>query len=221
MPVEGPSWLRPSPGEHRRPAAVAILVGILIQVLAPAPVVPSTRLLLPGLEIVLLAALVLVNPFRMNLESRVVRWMSLVLTGALGVSNGWSAWLLVQYLMSGQPLSAGTLLLMGAAVWTTNVLAFGLIFWELDRGGPAARAAARHENPDFLFPQMSSPELAPADWRPWFLDYLYLSFTNATAFSPTDVMPLTIRAKVAMAAQSLVALVVVLLVVARAINVLK
>ena len=102
------------------------------------------------------------------------------------------------------------------------MIVFGLWYWEFDRGGPVARARADKPYPDFLFPQMSSPaELTPPDWEPEFVDYLYMSFTNATAFSPTDVMPLSRWAKLTMLAQSLVSIVTVALVVARAVNILK
>lgn len=109
----------------------------------------------------------------------------------------------------------------GAAIWLTNVVVFGLGYWEFDRGGPAARAYARKPLPDFLFVQMQNPELTDPDWEPQFMDYLYLSFTNATAFSPTDVMPMTRWAKAMMMAQSAISLVLAALVIARAVNVLR
>jgi uncharacterized membrane protein len=100
------------------------------------------------------------------------------------------------------------------------VIVFALWYWELDRGGPAARAAARKVHPDFLFPQMTTPELVDPDWEPEFVDYLFLAFTNATAFSPTDTMPMSRWAKLAMMAQASVSVVVVALVIARAVNIL-
>jgi hypothetical protein len=109
----------------------------------------------------------------------------------------------------------------GGSIYLTNIIAFALWYWELDRGGPAARSHGIECYPDFLFPQMSSPDMAPPDWEPTFVDYLYLSITNATAFSPTDVLPLTRPAKAAMGLQSTVALATVALVISRAINVLK
>ena len=109
----------------------------------------------------------------------------------------------------------------GGAIWLTNVIVFALWYWEMDRGGPAARACGTHEYPDFLFTQMTAPELVAKDWEPAFLDYLYLSFTNATAFSPTDTLPLSRWAKMTMMFQSAVSLVTVALVVARAVNVLE
>jgi uncharacterized membrane protein len=116
---------------------------------------------------------------------------------------------------------AGPLLITGAAIWLTNVIVFSLWYWELDRGGPVARAHATRAHPDFLFAQMQNPELAPSDWEPGFADYLYLSFTNATAFSPTDVLPLSRWAKLTMMLQSAVSLATVALVIARAVNILN
>src|SRR5262249_4693432 len=117
--------------------------------------------------------------------------------------------------------SGGALLASGAAIWATNVTAFALWYWELDRGGPAARALGRRPYPDFLFPQMTSPEVTPHDWEPAFADYLYLSFTNTVAFSPTDVMPLSRWSKMLMLLQSAVSIVAIALVISRAVNIFK
>ena len=114
----------------------------------------------------------------------------------------------------------GPLFGSGGAIWLTNVIAFALWYWEFDRGGPVARALAKRTRPDFGFPQMNDPAQYP-DWEPTFVDYFYLSFTTATAFSPTDVLPMTRWAKLTMMAQSAVSLVAVALVVARAVNILK
>jgi uncharacterized membrane protein len=118
--------------------------------------------------------------------------------------------------------TAGQLLITGAVIWLTNVVAFALWYWDFDRGGPVARALnLKDRYPDFQFVQMISPqEMVPPDWEPAFLDYLYLAFTNATAFSPTDVMPLSRWAKVAMTVQSIISIVTVALVVSRAVNIL-
>jgi uncharacterized membrane protein len=212
--------LRPTAGEHRWPAALAVVVAIALQLALPDPLVPQTRYLLPALEVALLLALLVANPFRVDRESVALRVVGLALAGLVAASNGWSAVLLVLDLVTGRPVGPEELLLAGAAVWLTNVLAFALVYWELDRGGPAARAAAARTHPDFLFAQMQNPELTTRDWEPRFADYLYLSFTNTTAFSPTDVLPLSRWAKLTMLVQSAVALVVVALVVARAVNVL-
>ncbi len=107
------------------------------------------------------------------------------------LANAGSAGRLITALLQGRAHeSATTLLLTGGAIWLTNVIVFGMWYWNLDRGGPAARAQALKSFPDFLFPQMTAPDLSPADWQPQFFDYLYLSFTNAAAFSPTDTLPL-------------------------------
>jgi len=116
---------------------------------------------------------------------------------------------------------AAPLLLLGGAIWLTNVIVFALWYWEFDRGGPVARAHAHRDHPDFLFPQMQAPEFATDDWEPGFADYFYLSFTNATAFSPTDVLPMTAWTKMTMLVQSVVSLTTVALVIARAVNILK
>jgi uncharacterized membrane protein len=143
-------------------------------------------------------------------------------TGLLSVANAYSAVHLVIGLINGtEGKSAGPLLASGAVIWLTNVIVFSWWYWELDRGGPAARAHGTKQWPDFMFPQMSDPELAPKDWEPNYFDYAYLSLTNATAFSPTDTLPMTRWAKAAMTVQTLVSIVVVALVVARAVNVLQ
>jgi hypothetical protein len=215
-----PAWRRRTAGEHRWPAALAILAAAVLQLVLPDPLLGAPRYLLPAIEVALLVVLAAVNPFRIDRTSRVQRVLSLAVLTAIALSNGWSEVLLVQRILGGHSGPAGTLLAAGAAIWLTNVLTFGLAYWEFDRGGPAVRASGERAFPDFLFAQMQSPELAPPDWEPGVADYLYLSFTNATAFSPTDVLPLSRWAKLLMMVQSAVALAVVVLVVARAVNVL-
>ena len=217
-----PAWLRRTRGESRWPVAAAIMVAIALQLALPDRLVAQSRWLLPGLELALLVALIVANPTRFNRESRAQRAASLTLTGLLSLANAWSATLLVLVLVHGREGQDATpLLASGVAIWLTNIIAFGLWYWQFDRGGPVARAHAHHVVPDFLFVQMQTPELAPPEWEPEFVDYLYLSFTNATAFSPTDVMPMSRWAKLTMLAQSLVSLVTVALVIARAVNILK
>jgi len=116
--------------------------------------------------------------------------------------------------------SAAALLLAGGSIWAANVLIFALWYWELDRGGPADRCHAVRMYPDFLFPQMQHADLAPADWKPSFTDYLYLSFMNAISFAASDVTPLTRWAKMMMMLQSAVSVAAIALVVARAVNIL-
>ena len=217
-----PAWLRPTAGENRWPVAGAILVAILLQLALPDRLSLLNRWVLPLLELALLIALLIAVPRRFHKRSRPLRVASLTLTALLTAANGWSAALLVLGLVAGtEGEDAGPLLSTGAAIWLTNVIAFGLWYWQFDRGGPAARAHAVKTLPDFQFIQMQTPEMAHPDWEPGFVDYLYLSFTNATAFSPTDVLPLSRWAKLMMLVQSLVSLVTVALVIARAVNILK
>jgi uncharacterized membrane protein len=215
-------WLRPTEGEQRLPASLAVLAAIALQIVLPGKFALRPHLLLPGLEVALLIGLIAANPVRINRESGVLRTTSLIMLAVISLGNAVSAVLLVRNLINGNAgNSAGALLATGAAIWGTNVIAFALWYWELDRGGPAARAKGGNPYPDFLFTQMTAPEVAPPNWEPAFLDYLYLSFTNATAFSPTDVMPLSRWAKMMMLFQSAVSIVAIALVISRAVNILK
>ena len=218
-----PAWKRPTEGEARWPATAAVVVAIVLQSLVPGRLTLVHPIwLLPTLEGLLLVALVVANPHRINRESQVIRVLSLILVAILSLANAFSVARLAVGLVQGtEGENAGPLLITGGAIWLTNVIIFGLWYWEFDRGGPVARADATRTYPDFQFVQMTSPQLAPPSWEPMFGDYLYLSFTNAAAFSPTDVMPLTRWAKTAMTVQSAVSIVTVALVVARAVNILK
>ena len=220
--VHVPAWLRVTRGESRWPVAGAMVVAIALQLALPDRLTLVSRWMLPSLEAALLLALIAANPTRLNRESTTLRIGSLTLTALVSLANAWAAVVLATDLVAGRAgEEAGPLLSTGAAVWLTNIIAFALWYWQFDRGGPAARAHARRKIPDFVFVQMQSPEMAHPDWEPAFVDYLYLSFTNATAFSPTDVMPLSRWAKLTMLVQSLVSLVTVALVIARAVNILK
>ena len=220
--VRLPAWLRVTRGENRWPVAIAMMVAIGLQLVLPDRLALQSRWLLPGLEFALLIGLIVASPVRLNRESTALRIASLVLAGLLSLANAWSATLLIMGLVrSTEGNDAAALLSTGAAIWLTNIIAFAVWYWQFDRGGPAARAHARRRLPDFEFVQMQNPELAHPDWEPEFVDYLYLSFTNATAFSPTDVMPLSRWAKLTMLTQSLISLVTVALVIARAVNILR
>jgi hypothetical protein len=151
------------------------------------------------------------------------RHAALTLLGLLVAGNFAALALLVAGLVTASTatLSGGEILLTGFAIWTTNVIVFGLLFWELEAGGPVARTVVpERRTPDFQFPQDENPQLAPRGWSPQVWDYLYLSLTNSTAFSPTDAMPLSLHAKAAMALESVVSAGTILLVAARAVNVL-
>lgn len=216
-----PAWRRATRGEVRWASSSAVLAVVVIQLTLPRWLSVQPRALMPALEFALLVCLIAVNPHRIERRSRGYRVLALLLTLMICGANAYSAVRLVDGLVTGTDhAAAGTLLLTGGAVWLTNIVIFALGYWELDRGGPAARAHGDRDVPDFLFVQMQNPELAPPHWEPAFLDYFYLSFTNSTAFSPTDVMPVTSVAKLLMLAQSAVSLITVVLVVARAVNIL-
>jgi uncharacterized membrane protein len=150
------------------------------------------------------------------------RTASLVLLAVIVLGNVLGLALLVTALVStsSDALGGGQLLFTAAAIWTANVIVFGMCYWDVDDGGPFERARRKRTTPDFQFPQDENPRLAPEGWRPRVWDYLFVSLTSATAFSPTDSMPLTLKAKLLVGVESVVSLVLVVLVTARAVNVL-
>lgn len=219
-----PSWLRPGDPENRLPVIFAILAAVAMQRAIPVqytiPEIPRWPLVTA--ELLFVVALLVINPLRLDRPTVIGRWVMIVLTAAITIDNTASAVILDMNILSGRVSNdAGVLLGSGAAVFITNIIVFGIWYWELDRGGPFARRAGEHPYPDFLFPQMGNPENAKPNWRPTFIDYLYTSYTNVVAFSPTDTMPLSRWAKVLMTLQSMVAISTTALVVARAVNVLK
>jgi hypothetical protein len=209
-------------GESRWPpvAAVGLYTALNVGVRIGVPHVGAIQLpwLAPGLEAVLLVALLAGNPTS-PADRRRMRGFAVLLVCVLVATALWATTLLISDLVTGKGVSnsPSDLLATAALVWLGNNLAFGLLYWLMDAGGPIARS--RHPAPvDFAFTQQLVPEVASPGWRPTFVDYVHLSFTNSTAFSPTDVMPLTHRAKCAMLVQSTVALALFGLVVARAVN---
>jgi uncharacterized membrane protein len=217
-----PAWRRVTRGEPRWLVSVATAAAVGLQFAVPPHLSFGPRFLFPGAEALLGLGLLIANPGRIERQSARLRTLSLVLIAIMSLANAASAVRLIDGVLRGtEGKDAGTLLLNGGAIWLTNVLVFALWYWELDRGGPVARVLAIKQHPDFLFPQMATPQLAPPDWEPQLPDYFYLSFTNATAFSPTDTLPLTRWAKMLMALQSAVSLSTVALVIARAVNILK
>ena len=217
--------------ESRWEAAPAVLVVILLQLMLSL-VSQHQRwklwhlpwwawLLLIGPEVALLAALAWSRP-RHQLEQRGKRRMvALGLFGLVSGGNGVALGALIGSLLSGHEKNGAELLYKGGTIWTTNMIAFGLWYWAFDRGGPVRRREANPPPPDFQFPQMENPTLAAPDWYPRLFDYVYVSFTNSIAFSPTDAMPMTRTAKALMLLQSSASAITVLLVAARAVNILK
>jgi uncharacterized membrane protein len=210
-------------GESRWPPALAlaafIALNIALRLWLPHEGAVRLPWLLPTVEAVLLLVLVAGDPARLATRPRWVRPFLVALVTLLVVAALWATVVLIYDLINGSGVtnSPSELLASGGLVWAGNNLSFALLYWLIDSGGPIARS--RQDVPvDFAFTQHMSPELAPPGWRPVFLDYLHLGFTNATAFSPTDVMPLTHKAKYTMLVQSTVALALFGLIVARAVN---
>ena len=219
-----PAWRRRTEGELRWPVTITTALAIGLQVAVPDKLVlVSPSWILPVAQGALLIVLVMANPHRIDRQSTAMRSLSLVLGALLTLANVWSVARLAIGITQGNiGRNPGQLLITGAVIWLTNVIVFGLWYWEFDRGGPVARALnIGNRYPDFQFPQMvSPPEMVAANWEPAYFDYLYLAFTNASAFSPTDVMPTSRWAKVAMTVQSIISIVTVALVVSRAVNIL-
>ena len=215
-------------GEARWPMAGAVLAAMILTYRLPDDLRPGPRWLLPLIEGLLLIAVIVGDPGAITRRSALLRGVSIGLVAVLVMGSLWTTVQLIDTLLHGGQAtnSADALLSAGASVWGSNTVAFALLYWELDSGGAAARAHASFAGRsllrvDFAFPQQLNPELAPQGWRPRFLDYLYVGFTNALAFSPTDAMPLTAWAKIAMTVQSLISLAIIGLVIARAVNVLN
>jgi uncharacterized membrane protein len=213
----------PRLGESRWPPAIALIafltLNIALRVWLPNEGAIRVVWLLPAVETLLLVVLVAGDPARLAARGSWVRPLLVALVCALVAAALWATMLLVYDLVKGIGVTTSPeeLLASGGLVWIGNNLAFAMLYWLIDGGGPVARAQLPTPV-DFAFTQHMSPELAPPGWRPVFLDYLHLGFTNATAFSPTDVMPLTHRAKYTMMVQSTVALALFALIVARAVN---
>jgi uncharacterized membrane protein len=216
------AWGIPSSSETHWPVVTAVLVAIILQLVLPNRVVVGlgAKAVAPAVEGALLLVLLVTNPGRLTPEQRRLRLVGIALIALISLANTVSLIDLIHALLYDSKTAGRPLVYASVPIWLTNVIAFGLWYWELDRGGPARRTQPTHPKPDFLFPQMGARGSDPS-WTPDFSDYLYTSFTNATAFSPTDTMPLTRWAKLLMALQSMASLVTVAVVVSRAVNILN
>ncbi|MFF4705292.1 hypothetical protein ACWC4D_36475 [Streptomyces sp. NPDC001288] len=219
-------------GEARLPGVAATLTAIALYLFLPQQLLVAPRFVLPALEFLLLVPLVAVNPRRLTRQTRALRVMSLALVAVIAASNLLALGTLIHELVSAEVKDGTALLVASLQIWLTNILVFGLAYWELDRGGPVSRTQVPREKlplADFRFSQdenhdavqeVSDGSSKSSDWVPTLMDYLYVSVTNSTAFSPTDTMPLSSRAKVLMSVQSVAALLTSLLVIARAVSIL-
>ncbi len=221
LAVCGRPYPPPRQKEPLWPALIAIVFAIGLQLLLPKRVTAGPRWLLPALEAVLLVVLMFASPRELEGEHRVRRRLALSLTALVSAANITSLSLLTHELLHHSVRNGRGLIFAGALIWLTNVIIFGLWYWETDRGGAGKRASGCDGPPDFLFPQMTDDRVQPENWRPEFIDYLYVSLTNALALSPTDTMPLSRTAKSIMGIQSLVSLVTIGLIISRAVNILQ
>jgi len=217
-------------GEPRWPMALAVLVaGVLHGVLPsqlrrlPPELFGDARWWYLVVVSVLLGVLIVGDPGRIDRQDGWLRALTFGLIALISADNALEAGRLIASILSTEPFTedANKLLIAGGAIWVSNVIAFGLWYWQADRGGPAARARGTTSLPAFVFPEMINPQFVAAGWYPKFIDYLHLSFTAATAFSPTDVSAVKPWAKLLMMAEEAISLTVALLVVARAVNILK
>jgi hypothetical protein len=204
-------------------ALAVVVAGLLRSTLPPELRNGDARWLFLVVVVVLLAVLVIGDPGRIDRDRPWLRGMTAALIGVITVANAGAAVRLVASIIDVSPFTddARTLLASGAAIWLTNVIAFGLWYWALDRGGPAARALGTGHPPALVFPEMKNEEHVGPGWTPRFVDYFHFAFATATAFSPTDVSAIRPWMKLLLMAEEAVSLVVALLVVARAVNILK
>ena len=221
------------PGEPRLPAAIAIVVAIALYTLLPDRLLIGPRFVVPVLEVLLFIPIVSANPRRMTKQNRMLRRLDIALLLLIAASNATALVLLIHRMVSGGSAGGSTLLLAAGQIWLTNVLVFALAYWALDRGGPVSRTQVprpRLPAADFRFPQdedhdaineVAKRSSAKSGWAPGFVDYFYVSVTNSSAFSPTDTMPLSPRAKLLMALESVSALSMSVLVIAYAVSQLK
>jgi uncharacterized membrane protein len=233
VPTQAQSGASPAAGpdreiEPRWPAVVSVLIAMALYASLPGEIISGShattvfRILVPVLELALLIPLAIAAPHRHVYESGKRRMASIALTAIVTAANIAALCFLIHFLVTGGSSVHGKQLLLGGAqIWWTNVIVFALWFWELDGGGPPARLREPKAARDFAFIQMTDPEVSRRNWRPRFFDYFYVSFTNASAFSPTDTMPLTLHAKQLMLVESAISLLTLLLVAARAVNILS
>jgi hypothetical protein len=222
----------PARAEHRWPAAIALIVALALYATLPSSFFPPLRYVVVAIGVLLLIPLFAVNPVRLHRETRVSRWLSVGQTLLLLLANQVALIQLVIELVTAVKSDGPTLLLAALQVWVTNVIVFALLYWELDRGGPVSRTQEKRANlpvADFRFPQdedhdavseVAARSSVKLNWTASFVDYLYFSASNSMAFSPTDSMPLSHRAKILMLMESFAGFVILALVIARAVSLL-
>ena len=206
--------------EPHWPASLALLVCSGLYVVLPSRLVVGPKWLLPILVILPLVPLSARRHRRPD-DAPWVRYLSITLIAIITAANCISVVLLLDRLFFGVHVVGRSLIYSAASIWCTNFIAFGLWLWEMDRGGPHRRAGPEKRFPDIQFPQMENPTMAPSEWRPRFVDYLYTSFANGTSFAPADAMPLSIQAKSLFATEALVSFITIAVIAGEAVNILR
>jgi uncharacterized membrane protein len=206
--------------EPRWPASLALIVCAGLYVLLPNRLVVGPRWLLPVLIVLPLIPLSL-TWHHMPENPKPVRYLAISLVALTTLANGVSVGLLIHHVFYSAIVPGRGLLYSAASIWATNVIVFGLWFWELDRGGPHIRVGNDAKQPDLLFPQMTMTSNCPPDWHPRFIDYLYTSLANGTSFAPADAMPLTSSMKTLFGLESLISFVTIAIVAGEAVNILR
>ena len=216
-----PPWGRRTKPESRLAVYIAIALVIGVQLGLAFTLSLKPVWVLPAISAVLLLASAAVYIPSRNEPRKLLRVLSLTLVAVLVAANVIGLAVLVQRIFAGSGLTAARLILGGGTLWVANIIVFALIHWEMDSGGPEARADGDVDYPDFVFPQQENyrEELAPPDWKPDFFDYLFVSLTTATAFSPTDAMPYSTRAKMVMGVEAVMSFAIAAMLFARAINI--
>jgi hypothetical protein len=208
--------------ENRWPMAVTLILALAVPLLLSPRFSLGPRWVVPAVEALLLAAIIAIDRGRIDRRSAAGRALSLALVAVLAADAAWVTGRLITDLIEGGPETKSPTELLGTGflVWLYTIIAFAFVYWVLDGGGPESRFLAPPQFPDLAFPAQLNPGVAAPGWRSEFFDYLYLGFTNATAFSPTDVMPIARWAKLAMTVQAVSSLMILGLVIARAVNIL-
>jgi uncharacterized membrane protein len=200
---------------------LAMLLAIVLQLALPDRFSIGSRYAIPGVETLLLIALTFTTPKEKVFKSLTRRVNAIMLIAVTTIANAYSLSRVANQLLSSTtPTNGRQLILLAINIYLTNVIIFALWYWELDGGGPGERQRIARYEQDFLFPQNQNESYKHPEWKPTFTDYLYVSSTNAMAFSPTDTMPLSRRAKILMLLQATVSLIAIALVAARAVNIL-
>ena len=207
-------------GELRWPVSLATILVITLQLVLPDRLTLNFQNFILVVEILLLLFIFISNPHRIAQHKSHIWYSGIALNFVMTISNIAGVIKLIDLLVNGKITDPKLLLLSGGSIWISNMVIFSLWYWEIDGGGSGFRSQSEKYQPDFLFTQLSNPGFAKPDWKPVYLDYFYLSLTNSSAFSPTDVLPLSRIAKSLMAIQSLISMLTLFLIVARAVNVL-